>query len=187
VHYRCWARLLVVRGAAVEPCHQVAVGGAGGGKFVVAVLEVLAPVEELLFEFGNTRTERADFVGSGEAGLVEDLFAEDFGQPLAELGVVVSESFVVCAQVGEVGQQRPVAGAGARRVRFGFGGQGEDLGAQVVVAIQKRPVDAGCAGDRGDGDLVAGGAASVEGIEDFAATAIALIERVDHRGDVYRR
>jgi hypothetical protein len=79
VHYRCWARLFVVRGAAVETCHQVAVGGAGGGKFVVAVLEVLASVEELLFEFGNTLTESADFVGSGEAGLVEDLFAEDFG------------------------------------------------------------------------------------------------------------
>ena len=93
--------------AAVEPCHQVAVGGAGGGEFVVAVLEVLALVEELLFEFGNTLTESADFVGSGEASLVEDLFAEDFGQPLAELGVVVAESFVVCAQVGEVGQQRP--------------------------------------------------------------------------------
>src|SRR5258705_13878905 len=75
VHYKCWARLLVDRGAAVEPCHQVAVGGAGGGKFVVAVLEGLASVEELLFEFGNTRTESADFVGSGEASAVKDLFA----------------------------------------------------------------------------------------------------------------
>jgi hypothetical protein len=105
VYYTCCARLLVVRGAAVEPCHQVAVGGAGGGKFVVAVLEVLALVEELLFEFGSALTESADFVGSGEASVVEDLFAEDFGQPLAELGVVVAESLVVCAQVGEVGQQ----------------------------------------------------------------------------------
>ena len=85
VYYRCWARLLVVRGAAVEPCHQVAVGGAGGGEFVVAVLEVLALVEEFLFEFGNPLTESADFVGSGEASVVEDLFAEDFGQSLAEL------------------------------------------------------------------------------------------------------
>ena len=65
--------------AAVEPCHQVAVGGAGGGEFVVAVLELVSPVEELLFEFGDALTESADFVGSGEAGLVEDLFAEDFG------------------------------------------------------------------------------------------------------------
>ena len=79
VHYRCWARLLVVRGAAVELCHQVAVGGAGGAKFVVAVLEVLALVEELLFELGNALPESAGFVGAGEAGVVEDLFAEDFG------------------------------------------------------------------------------------------------------------
>src|ERR1700739_4462765 len=53
----CWARLLVDRGAAVGPCHQGAVGGAGGGKFVVAVLEVLASVEELLFE-SATRSRR---------------------------------------------------------------------------------------------------------------------------------
>jgi hypothetical protein len=38
--------------------------------------------------------------------VVEDLFAEDFGEPLAELGVLVAESFVVCAEVGGVGQQR---------------------------------------------------------------------------------
>jgi hypothetical protein len=131
----CCARLLVIRGAAVEPCHQVAVGGAGGGKFVVAVLEVLAAVEELLFEFGDSFAEGAGFVGAGEAGVVEDLFAEDFGQPLGELGVLMAEAFVVCAEVGEVGQQRPAADAGAGRVRFGFGGEGEDLGAQVVMSI----------------------------------------------------
>jgi len=28
---------------------------------------------------GDALTESADFVGSGEAGVVEDLFAEDFG------------------------------------------------------------------------------------------------------------
>jgi len=65
--------------AAVEPCHQVAVGGAGGGEFVVAVLEVVALIEELLFEFGNAFPKSADLVGWGEAGVVEDLFAEDFG------------------------------------------------------------------------------------------------------------
>jgi len=174
VYYTCCARLLVIRGAAVEPCHQVAVGGAGGGKFVVAVLEVLAAVEELLFEFGDSFLEGAGFVGAGEAGVVEDLFAEDFGQPLGELGVLMAEAFVVCAQVGEVGQQRTTADAGAGRVRFGFGGEGEDLGAQVVVAIQERAIDARGPSDRGDGDLVAVGAESVEGIDDFAATAIAV-------------
>ena len=66
MYYTCCARLLVIRGAAVEPCHQVAVGGAGGGKFVVAVLEVLAAVEELLFEFGDSFLEGAGFVGAGE-------------------------------------------------------------------------------------------------------------------------
>ena len=163
MYYTCCARLLVIRGAAVEPCHQVAVGGAGGGKFVVAVLEVLAAVEELLFEFGDSFLEGAGFVGAGEAGVVEDLFAEDFGQPLGELGVLMAEAFVVCAQVGEVGQQRTTADAGAGRVRFGFGGEGEDLGAQVVVAIQERAIDARGPSDRGDGDLVAVGAESVEG------------------------
>ena len=132
-------------------------------------------VEELLFEFGDAFPEGADFVGSGEAGVVEDLFAEDFGQPLGELGVLVAESFVVCAEVGEVGQQRPAADAGAGRVRFGFGGEGEDLGAQVVVAIQERAIDARGPSDRGDGDLVAVGAESVEGIDDFAASAIAVV------------
>jgi hypothetical protein len=73
VCYRCWSRLPVVRGAAVEPCHQVAVGGAGGGYFVVAVLEVLPLVEELLFELGDVLTESADFVDSGKACVVEDL------------------------------------------------------------------------------------------------------------------
>ena len=177
MYYTCCARLLVIRGAAVELCHQVAVGGAGGGKFVVAVLEVLAAVEELLFEFGDSFLEGAGFVGAGEAGVVEDLFAEDFGQPLGELGVLMAEAFVVCAQVGEVGQQRTTADAGAGRVRFGFGGEGEDLGAQVVVAIQERAIDARGPSDRGDGDLVAVGAESVEGIDDFATSAIAVAAR----------
>ena len=56
---------------------------------------------------------------------------------------------------GEVGQQRPTADAGAGRVRFGSGGQGEDLRAQVVVAIQKRAIDARGPSDRGERDLVA--------------------------------
>src|SRR5258705_4636131 len=87
----------------------------------------------------------------------------------------MAEAFVVCAQVGEVGQQRPTADAGAGRVRFGFGGEGEDLGAQVVVAIQERAIDARGPSDRGDGDLVAVGAESVEGIDDFVAAAIAVV------------
>jgi hypothetical protein len=65
--------------SAVERGDQVAVGGAGCGEFVVAVLEVMAAVEELLFEFGDAFAEGAGFVGSGDAGVEKDLFAEDFG------------------------------------------------------------------------------------------------------------
>jgi hypothetical protein len=75
----------------------VMVGGAGGDEFVVAFLGVSSTVEELLFEFGDSLMEGADFVGSGESGVVDDLCAKDFGQPLGELGVLVSESFVVFA------------------------------------------------------------------------------------------
>jgi len=71
--------------------------GAGGDEFVVAFLEVSSTVEELLFEFGDSLTEGADCVSSGESGVVADLCAKDFGQPLGELGVLVSESFVVFA------------------------------------------------------------------------------------------
>src|SRR6476469_7144264 len=70
----------------------VMVGGAGGDEFVVAFLGVSSTVEELLFEFGDSLMEGADFV-SGESGVVDDdLCAKDFGQPLGELGVLVSES-----------------------------------------------------------------------------------------------
>ena len=57
----------------------------GGGELVVAVLEVLLAVAELLFEFGHSLAQSGDFVGSGEAGLMEDLFAVHFGEPFGEL------------------------------------------------------------------------------------------------------
>jgi hypothetical protein len=37
--------------------HQLAVGGARGSEFVVAILQVLATIKELLFEFGDSVTE----------------------------------------------------------------------------------------------------------------------------------
>ena len=126
---------MVLACSAVERGDQVAVGGAGCGEFVVAVLEVLASVEELLFEFGDAFPESAGFVGAGEAGVVEDLFAEDFGQPLGELGVLVAEAFVVFTEVGEVGQQRPSADAGAGR---------------VAVRVRRRGRGSGSAGRGGD-------------------------------------
>ena len=75
--------------SAVEGCHQVSVGGAGGCEFVVAVLELVLPVEELLFEFGGPLSEGADFVVSGETGVVEDLFAENLGESVGEFRVLL--------------------------------------------------------------------------------------------------
>jgi hypothetical protein len=56
---------VVLARSAVECGDQVAVGGAGCEEFVVAVLEVLAAVEELLFEFGDAFPEGAGFFGTG--------------------------------------------------------------------------------------------------------------------------
>jgi hypothetical protein len=54
----------------VQDGDQVAVGGAGGGEFVVAFLEVLASVEALLFDFGESLTEGADSSVRGLSGTV---------------------------------------------------------------------------------------------------------------------
>jgi hypothetical protein len=45
----------------VEGGDQVAVGGMGGAELVVAVLEALLAVEELLFEFGYSLAQSGDF------------------------------------------------------------------------------------------------------------------------------
>ena len=113
----------------VERRHQLPVGGAGGSEFVVAVLQILLGVEELLLKFGDSVPQVGDFASWGEAGIVEDLFAEHFGESFGELGVLVTKAFVVCTEIGQVGQQRPPAGAGAaRRGRFGFVRSGKDPG-----------------------------------------------------------
>jgi hypothetical protein len=121
-----------------------------------------------LFEFDNPLTESADFVGSGKAGVVEDLFAEDFGQPLAERGVLVSESFVVCAEVGEVGQQRPAVHAGCWTggVRVRLRGRGFARAGPWWRYRSERSTPG--TGDGRDGDPVVVGAESVEGVEDFS-------------------
>jgi len=74
----------------------------------------LLAVEELLFEFGYSLPQSGDFVGSGKADVVEDLFGVHFGEPFSRRGVPMPESLVVLAQVGQVGLQRPSANAGRR-------------------------------------------------------------------------
>jgi hypothetical protein len=46
---------------------QVPVGGACCGELVVAVLEILFVVEQLLLKFGDSFPQVFDFIGSGEA------------------------------------------------------------------------------------------------------------------------
>lgn len=53
----------------VERRNQVAVSCSGRREFVVAVLQVLATIKELLFEFCDSFAQRADFVSSGESGV----------------------------------------------------------------------------------------------------------------------
>lgn len=91
-------------------------------------------------------------VGRGaETGALADLGAEQFGEPVFEASDVLFEAAGAVAEVGVVGQQRPAAdGASPGRAAGGgvFGG-GDDGGAEVGVAVDERPVDAGTGGDRG--------------------------------------
>jgi len=128
------ARLLIDRGAAVEPCHHLGRGWrrrAAASSSSSRSWRVLASVEELLFEFGNTLTESADFVGSRDTG--------GRGRPVRRglrnsrsLSLVFWWAQVVrCVRAGWRG--RPAATGGwcgcwAGEVS-GFGGEGEDLGA----------------------------------------------------------
>ena len=70
---------------AVELGHEFAVGGAGGGEFVVAFFELEPQVDGLLFERDDLLLELVDVVGGAEAGLAPGLFAEQFGEALFEL------------------------------------------------------------------------------------------------------
>ena len=70
----------------VELGHELAVGGAGGGEFVVAFFELQAQVDGLLLEVGDFLVERVDVGGRAEPGFAPGLFAERFGQPLSRVG-----------------------------------------------------------------------------------------------------
>jgi len=87
----------------VEPGHQLAVGGAGGGEFVVAVFELQPQVGGLLLIVGDFLVERVDAGGGTETGFASRLLAELVGQPLFELADAGGEAdgaFVGGEQVG---------------------------------------------------------------------------------------
>jgi hypothetical protein len=121
----------------VEFCHEVAVGGSGGGEFVVAVLKFLVEVEDLLLELTELGSKLFGFVAAPDAAVSEDFVAEGFGEPAVEFGVLASEAFVLVAEVGEVGVQRSLADRRGGRAGVGCFGAGDDSGAQVVVAVEE--------------------------------------------------
>ena len=63
----------------VEMSHEFAVGGSGGGEFLVAFLELQPQVDDVLFEEGYLLFELLDVLGCAEPGLAPGLFAEKFG------------------------------------------------------------------------------------------------------------
>jgi hypothetical protein len=72
-------------GWCVEPGHEFAVGGAGGGEVFVAFVELLLKVEVVLFELADALVEGVDVGGGTEPGFAPGLLTERFRQPLLEL------------------------------------------------------------------------------------------------------
>jgi len=139
---RCRA-LCGAGGFPVGQCHEVAVGCACGAEVVGSFFEFLAQVEHLLFQLAGAGPERFGLVGAPDAAGLEDLFAEYFGQPGGQVGVLSPEPLVLLAEVGQVREQGLLADSRGG----GAAGRGDstcvDLGAQVVVTVEERPVDAG--------------------------------------------
>lgn len=79
---------------------EVAVGGAGGVEVAGSFFEFLAQIEQLLFHLAEPSAECLGFVGAADAAGPEYLFAEHFGQPGGEVGVLPSKPLVLLAEVG---------------------------------------------------------------------------------------
>ena len=80
VRNRCCARVSAGvssgwRGC-VEPGHQFAVGGAGGGEVLVAFFELQPGVNDLLFERYDALLKRVDVSGSAESCCAPGSIAE---------------------------------------------------------------------------------------------------------------
>jgi len=104
LHDRCGALSEVGRFPVGEG-HEVAVGCARGVEFVGSLFELLAQVEDELFEFGDPGPQLAAFVGALDAAGVEDFRAEDFRQAGGETEVLPAQPLVLRLEVGQVGEQ----------------------------------------------------------------------------------
>ena len=65
-----------VRRGCVEPGHEFAVGGAGGGEVLLAFFELQPGVNDLLFERHDALLKLVDVGGCAESGCAPGLFAE---------------------------------------------------------------------------------------------------------------
>lgn len=139
----------------VQLCHQPPVGFTGGDEFLLTIFDAAAQVEVFLLEDLDLVVQHGDVGRWAEAGALADLGAEQFGQTVFEAADVLFETPGAVAEVGVVGLQRPAADRGCpgRTAGGGVFGGGDDRGAEVGVAVDERPVDAGAGSDRGDGDL----------------------------------
>lgn len=105
----------------------------------------------MLFQLDDAAVETVDIVGGPEAGLPPHLFAEMFGQALAELGVFAGQTGDAVMGVGQVGNEGWPADARSSGPCGGwFGGFEEYRGVKVAVAIKEAAVHPGAASDRGD-------------------------------------
>ena len=91
---------------AVDTGHQLAVGAAGGGEFVVAFVELDTEVGGLLFELGDLVVECVDVGGCTESRLLPGVLAEQFGQSFFELPDAVVEAGGTFVRGEQVGLQR---------------------------------------------------------------------------------
>jgi hypothetical protein len=97
----------------------------------------------LLFQLAGAGAECLGVVGASDAAGAEDLFAEYFRQPGGEVGVLFPQPLALLPEVGQVGEQGLLAGGCGGGAAGGGCGPRVDLGSQVVVPVEERPVDGG--------------------------------------------
>jgi hypothetical protein len=117
-------------------------------KVVVSFLEFLAQVEYLLFKLADAGAQCLGIVAAPDSAGAEDFLAEDFREPGGDVGVLLAEPLVLLAEVGEIGEQGLPGGGRGSGTACGSGRPCVDLGPEVVVPVEKRPVDARFPGDR---------------------------------------
>ena len=120
---RCGASLLPAC-RVVELCHELAVGGPGGGEVLVAFVELQPQIGVVLLEVADFLLEGVDVGGGTEAGFAPGLLAERFGEAFFELAdaggepqrpLVGGEQVRLQGRPGDAGAGGAVAGGGRSR------------------------------------------------------------------------